>query len=79
MTIKTAKDLTTSLRGAAFRRATCDGRSWFVRAIKTLRTLRVQGRPTDAPLGQPHLNGRLLRDLPVAERRQMATPFRSIG
>jgi hypothetical protein len=37
--IKTSDDLIRSLRGSAFRRATCDGRSRFVRQIATLGTL----------------------------------------
>ena len=37
--IKTSADLIRSLRGSAFRRATCDGRGWFVRRIATLGTL----------------------------------------
>ena len=34
--IKTSNDLIRSLRGSAFRRATCDGRGRFVRRIATL-------------------------------------------
>jgi len=37
--IKTSDDLVRSLRGSAFRRATCDGRGRFVRRIATLGTL----------------------------------------
>ena len=37
--IKTSADLIRSLRGSAFRRATCDGRGWFVRRIATLGSL----------------------------------------
>lgn len=41
MNIKTSKNLTSSLKGSAFRRAACDARSWWVRRIGTLRTRRA--------------------------------------
>jgi hypothetical protein len=39
MRIRTSKDLAPALYGSAFRRVTCDGRTWFVRKIRTLRDL----------------------------------------
>jgi hypothetical protein len=44
MRIKTARDLVSSLRGSAFRRVTCDSRSWFVREIRTVGNLFGRGR-----------------------------------
>jgi hypothetical protein len=44
MRIKTFNDLISSLRGAAFRKVTCDGRCWYVREIATLQTLHRKGR-----------------------------------
>ncbi|HUY88107.1 MAG TPA: hypothetical protein VMV10_05205 [Pirellulales bacterium] len=38
MNIKTSRNLTSSLKGSAFRRAACDARSWWVRRIVTMRT-----------------------------------------
>lgn len=37
MNIKTSRNLTSSLKGSAFRRALCDGKSWWVRHIATMR------------------------------------------
>ena len=44
MIIKTNRHLISSLRGANFRRVTLDGRTWSVRAVRTLRSLRAQVR-----------------------------------
>lgn len=44
MIIKTNRHLVSSLRGANFRRVTFDGRTRSLRAIRTLRNLRAQGR-----------------------------------
>ena len=49
MTLRTANDLISSLRGAAFRRATWDGRTWFLRAIKTVGTLHHRQHLTCTP------------------------------
>lgn len=43
MKIKTSRDLVPSLIGSAFRRVTCDSRSWFIRAIRTMRNLHCNG------------------------------------
>lgn len=40
MRIKTSKDLVPGLRGSAFRRVTCDARTWYLEEIMTLQTLR---------------------------------------
>jgi hypothetical protein len=56
VTIKTAKDLTSSLHGAAFRRAIWDGRSRLLRSIKTLRTLRFPERSSRAIRGPAALS-----------------------
>ena len=64
MTIKTSNDLIPSLRGAAFRRTSHDGRSWCVRAIKTLRTLRHRQPLADAPLAE----GQAMATLPRSSR-----------
>jgi hypothetical protein len=53
MTIKTSRHLTPSRRGSAFRRATCDGRSWFVREIKTHRALASARRAAGTPRVEP--------------------------
>lgn len=49
MNAKTSKDLITSLHGSAFRRLTCDGRSWYVREIRTFRALQRRGRQPVVP------------------------------
>jgi hypothetical protein len=41
--IKTSQSLISSLRSSAFRRVTCDGRTWLVTAIRTHRSLSRQG------------------------------------
>jgi len=49
MSIKTAKSLVSSLRGSAFRRVTCDHRTWAVTQVRTLRSLALQGRHAISP------------------------------
>jgi hypothetical protein len=49
MAIKRARGLVSSLRSSAFRRVTCDGCSWLVRAIRTHRSLAAQGKHPIAP------------------------------
>ena len=49
MAIKTSKSLISSLRGSAFRRVTCDSRSWAVTEIRTLRSLALRGRYPVSP------------------------------
>jgi hypothetical protein len=44
MAIKTSRSLISSLRASAFRRVTCDQRTWAVREIRTLRGLLLRGR-----------------------------------
>ncbi len=45
MHVKTSKDLVPSLRGSAFRRVVCDGRCWYLRAIRTVAQMRLQRKP----------------------------------
>ena len=45
MTIKTAHDLTSSLRGSAFRRAAFDGRTIDLRRIMTMREMTADRCP----------------------------------
>jgi hypothetical protein len=49
MRIRTSKDLAPALYGSAFRRVTCDGRTWFVRKIRTLGDLFRGRRPVSLP------------------------------
>ncbi len=49
MPIKTSRTLVSSLKASAFRRVTCDGRSWTVTAIRTLRSLGKRGRHPVSP------------------------------
>ena len=49
MVIKTSGSLVSSLRTSAFRRVTCDSRSWAVREIRTLRSLILRGRYPISP------------------------------
>ena len=44
MKIKTSKELVPSLKGAAFRKVTCDLRSRYLAEIATLRRLQREGR-----------------------------------
>ena len=53
MIIKTSKQLTSSLKGSAFRRATCDARTWRVRRIATLREPRRAGVRLSEGAGPP--------------------------
>ncbi|MBM4050585.1 MAG: hypothetical protein FJ279_36275 [Planctomycetes bacterium] len=50
MRIKTSKDLATSLKGAAFRKVVCDGRSHYLREIGTMRN---RGRRKPEPARGP--------------------------
>lgn len=49
MAIQRARGLVSSLRSSAFRRVTCDGRTWLVRAIRTHRSLALQGKHPISP------------------------------
>ena len=64
MTIKRAKDLISSLHGAAFRRATWDGRSWLLRSINTLRSLHCPEYVPGAVRGQSGWGRSVLRYRP---------------
>jgi hypothetical protein len=47
--IKTQRDLVSSLKGSSFRRVTCDGRSWLIREVRTLRRWSRDSRPAVNP------------------------------
>ncbi len=62
MTIKTSRNLVSSLQGAAFRRAIWDGRSRLLRSIKTHRTLHLCERASAAVRGRTGWIGHEFRD-----------------
>jgi hypothetical protein len=53
MKVKTSRNLVSSLKGSAFRRATCDAKYWWVRHIVTMGTLGRTGSSQTNAAGPP--------------------------
>lgn len=53
MNIKTSRNAISSLKGSAFRRASCDGKSWWVRHIATMQRPAGAQRPLAEGAGPP--------------------------
>lgn len=43
--LKSMRDMISSLTGASFRRVSCDGRTWYIREVRTLRHWSRHERP----------------------------------
>ena len=79
MTIKTSKDLVSSLQGAAFRRAIWDGRSRLLRSIKTHRTLHLCDRASGTVQGRSAWIGHDFRDGPPIQAEPLQVRIRRIS